>query len=114
MVAMNPDLSGNEHAPVKTAVSQDSEERLRRLQVVTDAALSQLGLEDLLGELLDRTRDLLEADTATILLVDPAGTELVATAAKGLEEEVRQGVRIPVGAGFAGRVAARREPVAIE
>jgi serine phosphatase RsbU (regulator of sigma subunit) len=91
-----------------------SDEKLRRLQAVTDAALSELGLEDLLARLLERTRDLLQADTATVLLVDPTGVELVATAATGLEEEVQQGVRIPVGAGFAGRVAARREPVAIE
>jgi len=88
-------------------------EKLRRLQAVTDAALSQLGLEDLLDELLDRTRDLLVADTAAILLLDPTGTELVATAASGLEQEVRQGVRLPVGTGFAGTVAARRGPVVI-
>lgn len=35
----------------------------------------------------------------------------MATAAKGLEAEVRQGVRIPLGRGFAGRVAANKEPV---
>jgi serine phosphatase RsbU (regulator of sigma subunit) len=90
------------------------EKKLRRLQVVTDAALSQLGLEDLLDELLVRTRDLLNADTAEVLLLDPTGTELVATAASGLEEEVRQGIRVPVGQGFAGRVAASAAPVAIE
>jgi serine phosphatase RsbU (regulator of sigma subunit)/anti-sigma regulatory factor (Ser/Thr protein kinase) len=39
---------------------------------------------------------------------------LAARAAKGLEEEVEQGVRIPVGRGFAGRVAAERRPVRIE
>ncbi|MEV4812815.1 PP2C family protein-serine/threonine phosphatase [Micromonospora avicenniae] len=91
-----------------------SEEKLRRLQAVTDAALSQLGVEDLLDELLERTRDLLQADTAAILLLDPNGDELVATAASGLEQEVRQGVRLPVGRGFAGSVAARGEPVMIE
>ncbi|MFD0783737.1 GAF domain-containing protein, partial [Micromonospora azadirachtae] len=91
-----------------------SEEKLRRLQAVTDAALSQLGLEDLLDELLERTRDLLQADTAAILLVDPNGEELVATAASGLEQEVRQGVRLPIGRGFAGSVAARGEPLMIE
>jgi serine phosphatase RsbU (regulator of sigma subunit) len=36
---------------------------------------------------------------------------LIATAAAGLEEEVRQGVRIPVGRGFAGRIAAEQKPV---
>ncbi|MFI7606250.1 PP2C family protein-serine/threonine phosphatase [Micromonospora sp. NPDC049366] len=91
-----------------------SAEKLRRLQSVTDAALSQLGLEDLLAELLERTRDLLGADTAVVLLLDQTGTELVATAASGLEQEVRQGVRLPVGRGFAGSVAARGEPVIIE
>ena len=39
---------------------------------------------------------------------------LVARAARGIEEEVRQGVRIPIGRGFAGRVAAERRPVVIE
>jgi signal transduction histidine kinase len=39
---------------------------------------------------------------------------LVARAAVGIEEEVEQGVRIPVGRGFAGRVAAERRPVILE
>jgi GAF domain-containing protein len=37
----------------------------------------------------------------------------VASWARGLEEEVEAGVRIPVGKGFAGRVAATRAPVFI-
>ena len=43
-----------------------------------------------------------------------AGEELVARAAVGIEEEVEQGVRIPVGRGFAGRVAAGRAPVILD
>jgi signal transduction histidine kinase len=46
-----------------------------------------------------------------VLLLEEATAELVATAAVGIEEEVEQGVRIPLGRGFAGRIAARREPV---
>src|SRR5581483_7084145 len=34
-------------------------------------------------------------------------------AAKGIEEEVEQGVRIPLGKGFAGRIAAERVPIFI-
>src|SRR5262245_54496660 len=94
--------------------ASEIEQRLRRLKAVTDSALSQLELEDLLDELLERIRDLLSADTATVLLVDSSGRQLVATAAKGLEEEVRQGVRVPIGQGFAGTVAARGAPVSIE
>jgi signal transduction histidine kinase len=88
-------------------------ETLRKLQAVTDAALAHLSLDELLAELLTRVRDALEADTCAVLLLDETGTELVARAAKGLEEEVEQSVRIPVGEGFAGRVAAERAPVVI-
>jgi putative methionine-R-sulfoxide reductase with GAF domain len=88
-------------------------ERLRRLEAVTDTALSKLAVTDLLDELLDRVRELLGVDTAAILLVDVHARQLVATAAKGLEEEVRQGFRISIGRGFAGRVAYTRQPIAI-
>jgi signal transduction histidine kinase len=86
-------------------------ERLRRIQAVTDAALTHLAVEDLFDALLERIRDALEADTCAILLLDEDRNELVARAAKGIEEEVEHGVRIPVGMGFAGRVAAERRPV---
>jgi serine phosphatase RsbU (regulator of sigma subunit) len=45
--------------------------------------------------------------------VDRSGAQLVARATSGLEEEVFQGVRVPVGKGFAGRVAQFREPLQI-
>ncbi|MEV4626929.1 GAF domain-containing SpoIIE family protein phosphatase [Micromonospora sp. NPDC049523] len=89
-------------------------ERLRRIEAVTDAALSRLDVEQLLGELLNRVQDLLGVDTAAIMLVDPHARELVATAARGLEDEIRQGFRLPIGQGFAGRVARDRQPVVIE
>jgi putative methionine-R-sulfoxide reductase with GAF domain len=88
-------------------------ERLRRLEAITDAALSRLDASDLLDELLDRVRDLLGADTAAVLVLDPHARQLVVTAAKGLEDEVRQGLRIDVGRGFAGRIAATGRPVAL-
>jgi sigma-B regulation protein RsbU (phosphoserine phosphatase) len=89
----------------------NDDERLRRLEAVTDATLSRLDASDLLDELLDRVRDLLGVDTAAILLLDVHSQQLVATAAKGLEEEVRAGFRLAVGRGFAGRIAATRTAV---
>jgi signal transduction histidine kinase len=89
-------------------------ERLLKLQQVTDVALAHLGLDALLNELLERVRGILEADTCAILLLDTRRNELVARAARGIEEEVERGVRIPVGQGFAGRVAAERRPIVIE
>jgi putative methionine-R-sulfoxide reductase with GAF domain len=90
------------------------EDRLRGIQAITDTALSRLDDHGLLAELLERTRAILQADTAAVLRLDFSSTELVATAAAGLEEEVRQGVRIPVGRGFAGRIAAERQPVILD
>jgi sigma-B regulation protein RsbU (phosphoserine phosphatase) len=48
------------------------------------------------------------AATIAVLLVDDAGQHLTARAALGLVEEVRQGSRVPVGLGFAGRIASER------
>jgi transcriptional regulator with GAF, ATPase, and Fis domain len=98
----------------QSEVSEADVYRLRRIESVTDAALAHLDVEGLLTELLDRVRDLLQVDTATVLLLDASCQELVATAAKGIEATVRQGIRVPMGKGFAGRVASEKRPVVIE
>jgi anti-sigma regulatory factor (Ser/Thr protein kinase)/putative methionine-R-sulfoxide reductase with GAF domain len=97
--------------PDEPADMPGADERLRRIESVTDAALAHLSVENLLAELLDRVQALLKVDTVAVLLLDPSSEQLVATAAKGIEAEVRQGVRIPLGRGFAGRVATEKEPV---
>lgn len=94
--------------------SSSAEDRLRSLEAVTDAALDWLGLDDLLDELLERICPIVEADTAAVLLVDDSTGELVARAARGVEEEVEQGFRVPLGQGFAGRVAQTRQPVRLD
>ena len=91
----------------------DPLERLEQVQRVSDATLAHLSIDDLLDELLNRVREILDTDTAAVLLLDETRNELVARAAKGIEEEVERGVRIPVGKGFAGRIAAERKPVAL-
>jgi serine phosphatase RsbU (regulator of sigma subunit)/anti-sigma regulatory factor (Ser/Thr protein kinase) len=90
------------------------EDAIRELQQISDAALASLSMEELLRALLERIAEILASDTAAFLLLDEVSGDLVAQAAKGIEEEVEQGVRIPVGRGFAGRIAAERRPVAIE
>ena len=94
--------------------SHDESEQLRNLLAVTDTTLARLDVEDLLFELLDRVRSVLDADTAAVLLRDGGSDELVARAARGLEEEVRQGVRVPIGTGFAGSIAKRKCPVVLD
>jgi anti-sigma regulatory factor (Ser/Thr protein kinase)/putative methionine-R-sulfoxide reductase with GAF domain len=88
-------------------------EQVRTLYRLSDPALSELGLEEFLDELLVRVREALDVDTVAILLHDEEHQQLVARAAKGIEEEVERGVRIPVGQGFAGRIAAERVAIFI-
>src|SRR5438874_13664115 len=89
-------------------------DQLRDLIRISDPALSELEFNELLDQLLLLVRDLLRVDTAAILLLDKQSDQLVARAAKGIEEEVERGVRIPVGAGFAGRIARERIAIFIE
>jgi PAS domain S-box-containing protein len=96
------------------AEAEESLERLEAIQSVTEAALSHLELDDLLGTLLDRIADVLSVDTVAILLLNEEERVLEARAAKGLEEEVERGVRIPIGFGFAGRVISEGRPIVLD
>jgi anti-sigma regulatory factor (Ser/Thr protein kinase) len=89
-----------------------SDDALHSIRTVIEAP--RLDPEELLPLLLDRVLELLRGDTAAVLLLDASANQLIARAARGLEEEVRQGVRIPMGVGFAGRVASERRPVTID
>jgi signal transduction histidine kinase/GAF domain-containing protein len=95
------------------ARAEEAAARLRDLELISEAALTHLDLDRLLQDLLDGVRTVMRTDTAVILLLDETGDELVASWARGLEEEVEARVRVPVGKGFAGRVAATRSPVFI-
>ncbi|MEK6335913.1 MAG: GAF domain-containing protein [Acidobacteriota bacterium] len=86
-------------------------DRMARVQTVTEVALSHLSLDRLLAELLDRVRDAMDVDTVVIMLLEE-DSDLVAWATKGLELDV--GIRVPVGAGFAGRVAEQKSPIVID
>ena len=90
------------------------EAKLRGIQAITDRALSSLDPQSMLEALVERVREVLQADTSAVLLLDRPSGHLVARAASGLEEEVQQGVRIPVGRGFAGRIAAQGRPVVLD
>jgi PAS domain S-box-containing protein len=75
---------------------------------------AELAVQKRLDELLTRVRDALGVDTVAVLLLDEERNNLVARAAKGLEEEVQHGVTIPLGKGFAGHVVADERPIVIE
>ena len=89
-------------------------DRLENLQSLTDSTLTGLDVDDLLVELLARVRVILDVDTAAVLSLDRRANELVARATCGIEDEVRQGVRVPLGRGFAGRIAATKDAVRLD
>ena len=97
--------------PVESALAPSRQVEI--LYRLSDPALSELGLDEFLDELLVRVREAVEVDTVAILLYDAPTNELWARAAKGIEEEVERGVRLPLGHGFAGRIASERVPIFI-
>lgn len=94
--------------------SLDAHDRLQQLETIIGAPAAHLALAAVITETLQRLREVMAVDTATVLRYQPSGRQLVAFAAAGIEEEVHQGVRVPVGQGFAGRVALERVPVLLD
>ena len=103
-----------------TALRQAEHEAARQrlqfqaLQALTDTALTHLALDDLLRELLNRLREVMEVDDASILLLGEETQELYIHATHGLEEGLVYNVHIPIGQGFAGRIATTRQPLIVE
>ncbi|HZF66742.1 MAG TPA: CHASE3 domain-containing protein [Gemmatirosa sp.] len=88
--------------------------QLAAIQRVTDAALAPLALDDLLTELMQRLRAVLAVDTACVHLVMRDGATLELCKCVGPTEELLDRVRVPVGRGVVGGIAARREAAVVE
>src|SRR6185369_2550282 len=81
---------------------------------ISDVALGELNLDDLLGELLRRLRETLRADAANILLVDEASGMLCVRAMDGLAHERGLSIRVPLGCGFSGKIAVEGRPMIVD
>jgi GAF domain-containing protein len=82
-----------------------------RLQAITDAALSTVELDDLLARVMEDAASAFDAEAAVVDLLDDEGS-LRRRAATGLPEDVKDPA-LPLGTGFAGRVAAARRPLQV-
>jgi PAS domain S-box-containing protein len=87
----------------------DALDRLKRLQSVTDAAISHLSLSDLLDNLLPRIRDSVASDIVVVWLLDAATNELYPASIVGSSHPLPNGIRIKVGESLGGLAAAERE-----
>jgi signal transduction histidine kinase len=93
--------------------AERASQRLREAQEISTAATASQRLDEMLETLVDRVRLALQADSASVLLLSKDGHELVVRASLGIEREASESVSVPLGEGFAGRVAAVREPVIV-
>ena len=128
LVGLVENIDGRKHVEAERALLLANEQAaraaaeaagalVRRVQALSDVALD-VSLDDLLRELLTRVRSELHTDTAVILLrqlEEEEGEEedLRVRAALGLEDEVLT-VRVRIGEGFPGRVAAERRPIVLQ
>ncbi|MDF5727316.1 MAG: acyltransferase family protein [Rhizonema sp. PD38] len=94
----------------------------------TDLAKSDEGWDVLIGgeytgthtrlatsvkQLLEWLREYMSVDTVTLLLPVRDRQNLAVYATLGLEEEIVQKIRIPIGQGFAGRISASKQPTIV-
>jgi serine phosphatase RsbU (regulator of sigma subunit)/anti-sigma regulatory factor (Ser/Thr protein kinase) len=87
--------------------------RVRDLLWITDAALPQLGLQELLDQLLSRIVQAFGADQGAILLRGEEGSRLELRASRGLPHLGHEFFR-SIADRLAGRLASSRQPVTLE
>lgn len=90
---------------LQTEVEEAAELLHPDFQVPADTALNHLVLQNLLYHLLNGIRQVMDVDTVAVLLQTDDEQQLAVRATLGLEEEIIQDIRIPLGHGFAGRIA---------
>jgi len=95
------------------ATAEHAEDRLRKLQAVSDAANAASGLDELVERVLPVVRDAVMAHGTSFLLLSDDGKELRIKGRVGVEEEESGDTAIPLGAGASGRIAATGRPLVI-
>jgi diguanylate cyclase (GGDEF)-like protein len=89
-------------------------ERLSLFHEVGKALFSTLDLQKILRTIMEKISDLLQPDTWSLLMVDEKAQELCFEIAIGNGAENLKDVRLKLGEGIAGWVAAQARPVLVE
>lgn len=92
----------------------DQPAQLRFLHEVARLATTARTWDELLETVIDRTRDVLQADVSSLYLLDRDGAYLTLAATNGLDRFQIGRARVPFGEGVTGRVAADRTPLVID
>jgi signal transduction histidine kinase len=108
--ASRPERAPRERLPTTGA---DQLEQLRFLHEIARLATTARTWDELLETVVDRTRDMLHADVASLYLMDRDGAYLTLAVTNGLDRFQIGRARVPYGEGVTGRVAASRKPLVI-
>ncbi|MCP4040391.1 MAG: GAF domain-containing protein [Gammaproteobacteria bacterium] len=92
-------------------IAERSLKHLNEFLDLSDVLALRLGIEGLIERVVHTASRLMNADRASLFLIDPVTGELWSKVAEG--DEVRE-IRIPAGAGIAGWVAEHHETINIE
>jgi signal transduction histidine kinase len=99
--------------PIPPARPRDPVAELRFLHHILRLATTARTWEELLGTVVDGTRDALHASVSSLYLLDRDGEMLTLAATNGLDRHHIGRAKIKLGEGITGRVASSRQPIAI-
>src|SRR5215475_6051199 len=96
-----------------SAGSADRRDPISTLIAVGTALCQTLHLQALLAEMMERVREVMDADACSVMLVDEATQTLRWEVALGEGAGKLQTLSVPIGQGISGRVAATGEAINI-
>ena len=108
-----PGASGADAPRTPPASVPDQLDQLRFLHQVLRLATTARTWDELLGTVVDGTRDALHADVSSLYLLDRDGAYLTLAATNGLDRYQIGRARVPFGEGVTGRVAATQRPLVV-
>ncbi len=88
-------------------------ELLQVLREVLESYNLTIDTDELFGRMLDIARSVTSAEGGSVMLLDPEARELRVRVATGIEPELWSKIRVPIGEGIAGRVAAEARPLCL-
>lgn len=86
-------------------------ELLQALHEVVESVNLTVDADELFARMLEIALGVTGADRGSVMLLDPASQELTIRVAVGIEPELWPKIRVPLGEGIAGRVAADARPL---
>jgi phosphoserine phosphatase RsbU/P len=106
------DPGGGGAAPSVERRSPESRAReLALVKRVTERLVASLDFHESLDTLIEGATELLGVERGSILLLDPESETLRIEVARGIDPEIVERTRIPLGRGIAGQVAATGQPM---